>query len=663
MQPKEEIEHLRKIINYHSDLYYNQDNPILSDTQYDELYRRLQELEKQYPQFITADSPTQKIGGKASHAFAPVKHAVAMMSLENSYSAEDIRNWHERAAKILGRTDFEMVVEGKIDGVSCSLTYQDGRLIQAASRGDGKTGEDITANVLTVKDIPHQLPQAPAGVLEIRGEIYLEKKDLETLNARQQLNGENIFANTRNAAAGSLRQKDASLTAQRPLRFFAHSFGLGQIAADSFSAFIELCKNWGFQVCPVRTQVTQIEDVIRFYQEFEPSRHQLPFDVDGLVVKVNRFDEQHVLGATARSPRWAMAFKYPAPQAATTLRNIFFSVGRSGVITPVAELDPVPCSGVIISNATLHNFDEIKRLGVCIGDRVLIERAGEVIPKIVKVLEHGGGTEVLPPRQCPSCGGAVYKEQDEVGYYCVNPACPAQLQARILHFASRNAMDIDGMGEVVVAQLLQRKLLTEFADIYRLSAFQLVQLPTFKNKKIQNLIQAINNSKQQPLSRLLFALGIAFVGEKTAGVLADHFHTLDALKAASVEELQHVPDVGEKVSQSIYDFFHDPHALEQLEKLRNAGLNFTQPEKEKSNNILEGKTFVFTGELSTMTRDQAERLALQYGAKTSGSVSKKTAYVVAGEAAGSKLKKAQELGVPVLSEEDFLKLIEPSNSR
>lgn len=657
MQPKDEIEQLRKQIRFHSDLYYNQDNPVLSDTQYDELFRRLQELEKQYPQFITPDSPTQKVGGQASRAFSEVVHKVPMMSLDNSYNADEIRDWHERAVKILGRDNFEMVVEGKIDGVSCSLTYENGTLVQAASRGDGKVGEDITANVLTIKNIPHTLVNAPQGTLEIRGEVYLEKKDLAILNAEQEIAGNNIFANTRNAAAGSLRQKDASLSARRPLKFFAHSFGVGNIAANSFSAFIDLCRAWGFSVCPVRTKVTQISDVIRFYNQFADSRHNLPFDVDGLVVKVNDFQDQQILGSTTRCPRWAMAFKYPAPQATTTVENIIFSVGRTGIITPVAQLTPVPCAGVMIANATLHNFDEIKRLGVREKDRVIIERAGEVIPKVVKVVEHIGTQEVMPPTVCPSCGAPVYKEQDEVGYYCINPACPAQLHARLVHFASREALDIDGLGEVVVRQLIKRSFLTEFADIYQLSFLHLLQLPNFKDKKAQNLLDAIEASKKRPLAKLLFAFGIAFVGEKTAEVLADHFRTLDNLKNATLEELQHIPDVGDKVSQSIYDFFHDQKALEQIEKLRAIGLNFTQPEKERSGNVLEGKTLVFTGELKTMTRDEAERLAMQYGGKASGTVSKKTSYVVVGEAAGSKLRKAQELNIPLLSEEEFLKLI------
>ncbi len=657
MHPKEEIERLKKLINYHNNLYYNLDNPILSDTQYDELYRQLKDLEEQYPQYRTKNSPTQRIGGQAGALFSPVRHAVPMLSLDNSYSPDDIREWYARTEKSLQRNDFEMVVEAKIDGVSCSLTYENGILVTAASRGDGKVGEDITANARTIKNIPQKLENAPAGLLEIRGEVYLEKKDLASLNQRQAGRGENTFANTRNAAAGSLRQKDPQTTAQRSLKFFAHSFGAGNIAADSFSGFIDLCKQWGFAVCPARTQTTQIAEIIRFYNQFESSRHQLPFDVDGLVVKVNRFDFQRILGITAKSPRWAIAFKYPAPQATTTVNHILFSVGRSGVITPVAQLQPVAVGGVTISNATLHNFDEIKRLDIRVGDSVIIERAGEVIPKVVKVVEHKGTQEIMPPAICPSCAGPIYKEPDEVGYYCVNPSCPAQLRARLLHFASRGAMDIEGLGDVVTDQLLENHYIADFADIYNLTFLHLLNLENFKDKKAQNLLDAIEASKQKPLSRLLFALGIAFVGAKTAEILADRFRTLDALKNASLEELQSVSEVGEIVSKSIYDFFRNPRAQEQIERLRAAGLNFTQPKKELAGNILEGKTLVFTGELKTMTRSQAELLAKEYGGKASGSVSQKTAYVVAGEAAGSKLKKAQELGVPVLTEDEFLTLI------
>ena len=658
MHPKDEIEQLKKLINYHNNLYYNLDNPVLSDTQYDELYKKLKDLEDAYPQFRTQNSPTQRVGGKASKTFSEVVHAVPMMSLDNSYNADDIRAWHERTAKALQRRDFEMVLEAKIDGVSCSLTYENGQLIRAASRGDGKVGEDITANARTIKNIPHTLgTNAPQGLLEVRGEVYLDKKDLAALNKIQQEKNENTFANTRNAAAGFLRHKNADIVAQRPLKFFAHSFGVGNIAANSFSGFIDLCKSWGFSVGPVRTKTTRIEDIITFYNKFSDSRHQLPFDVDGLVVKVNSFADQKILGATAKSPRWAIAFKYPAPQATTRLNNVIFSVGRSGIITPVAELEPVTVGGVTISNATLHNFDEIKRLGVRVGDSVIVERAGEVIPKIVKVVEQKGTQEILPPAACPVCGGKVYKEAEEVGYYCVNPACPAQLRARLLHFASRDAMDIDGLGDVIMDQLLERKFVTDFADIYKLTFFHVLNLENFKDKKAKNLLDSIEESKHKPLSKLLFALGIGFVGEKTAEILADRFHTLDALKAASLEELQSIREIGETVSQSVYDFFRDPKVSEQLEALRQAGLNFAQPKKELSGNILEGKTIVFTGELTTLKRTEAEQLAKQYGGYASASVSKKTSFVVAGENAGTKLRKANELGIPVITEEEFLKMI------
>lgn len=658
MHPKEEIEQLTKLINYHNNLYYNLDTPILSDTQYDELYKKLKDLEDAYPQYRSANSPTQQVGGKASKNFNEVVHAVPMMSLDNSYNADDIRAWHERTAKILQRTDFEMVLEAKIDGVSCSLTYENGRLVRAASRGDGKVGEDITANVRTIKSIPHTLEgHAPQGLLEIRGEVYLDKRDLDAINKIQQEKNENTFANTRNAAAGFLRHKNSEAVASRPLKFFAHSFGIGNIAANSFSAFIDLCKSWGFTVGPVRTQTTRIEDIISFYDKFNASRHQLPFDVDGLVVKVNAFADQKLLGVTAKSPRWAIAFKYPAPQATTRLNHVIFSVGRSGIITPVAELEPVSVGGVTIANATLHNFDEIKRLGVRVGDTVIVERAGEVIPKIVKVVEQKGTQDILPPTTCPVCGGKVYKEAEEVGYYCVNPACPAQLRARLLHFASRDAMDIDGLGDAIMDQLLERHFVSDFADLYKLTFFHVLNLENFKDKKAQNLLDSIEASKHKPLSKLLFALGISFVGEKTAEILADHFHTLDALKNASLEQLQSIREIGEIVSQSVYDFFRDQKVCEQLELLRQAGLNFTQPKKQQAGNMLAGKTFVFTGELATLKRAEAEQLAKEYGGYASSSVSKKTSFVVAGESAGSKLRKAQELGVPVITEDEFLKMI------
>ena len=657
MNPAEEIARLRKELEFHNHRYYDLDDPILSDTQYDELYQKLKDLEAQYPQFASSDSPTQHVGGHASASFAPVIHGVPMLSLDNSYNAQDVRAWHERCAKLLGSDQFNMVLEAKIDGVSCSLTYTDGVLTTAASRGDGKTGEDITANVLTVQDIPHRIANAPTGVLEIRGEIYLNKSDLAALNERQITNKQITFANTRNAAAGSLRQKDSAITAQRPLRFFAHSFGSGDIKADSFSSFINTCQAWGFSVSPIRLQTTAIDQIIQFYNDFDSKRHNLPFDTDGLVIKVNNFTQQRVLGTTAKSPRWAIAFKYPAEQATTTVNNVLFSVGRSGVITPVAQVEPVACAGVTISNATLHNFDEIKRLGIRVGDKIIIERAGEVIPKVVKVAEHLGAKDIVPPAQCPSCGRPVYKADGEVGYYCINPSCPAQIKGRILHYASRGAMDIEGMGDVVVDELVDRQFVTNITDLYNLNFFHLLSLENFKEKKSQNLLDGLEASKKRPLSRLIFALGIAFVGAKTAEVLADHFHTLDNLMNATAMELQTIPDVGSAVSQSVYDFFHDPAARQQIEQLRKIGLNFVQPEKQISSRILEGKTIVFTGEMQGMTRTEAEQLARQHGAKTSGSVSAKTSFVVAAKAAGSKLKKAQELGIKILTPEEFLDMV------
>lgn len=655
--PAEEIARLRKEIEFHNRRYYDMDDPVLSDTQYDELYKKLKDLEALHPQLASADSPTQKVGGTASATFAPVTHGTPMMSLDNSYDARDVRAWHERCAKILATDQFEMVLEAKIDGVSCSLTYTDGALTTAASRGDGKTGEDITANVLTVKDIPHRLQNAPEGALEIRGEIYLDKKDLAALNEKQASKNQIIFANTRNAAAGSLRQKDSAITAERPLKFFAHSFGSGEIKADSFSGFMDDCRKWGFSVSPVRLKTKSIDEIIRFYNEFDEKRHKLPFDTDGLVIKVNDFTQQRILGFTAKSPRWAIAFKYPAEQAATTVNNVLFSVGRSGVITPVAQVEPVAVAGVTISNATLHNFDEIKRLGVRVGDKIILERAGEVIPKVIKVAEHLGTQDIEAPSKCPSCGRPVYKAEGEVGYYCVNPACPAQVKGRILHYASRGAMDIEGMGDAVVDELVERGFVHNFSDLYNLKFFHLLSLENFKEKKSQNLLDGLEESKKRPLSRLLFALGIAFVGAKTSEVLADHFSTLDKLMGASLQELQAVPDVGAVVSQSVFDFFHDPAAREQIELLRKAGLNFTQPEKQISSRVLEGKTVVFTGELEGMTRTEAEQLAREHGAKTSGSVSAKTSYLVAAKAAGSKLKKAQSLGVKILTPDEFFNMI------
>lgn len=647
-----EAEELRRAIRHHNDLYYNKDNPEITDAEYDALYARLKALETEHPEIVTADSPTRLIGGRAGAQFAPVKHRTPMMSLDNTYSKDEIALWHERCVKSLGK-NFEMVVEAKIDGVSCSLTYEGGFLTRAATRGDGKTGEDITLNIKTLPSVPRQIPFK--NFIEIRGEVYIEKADLDALNAAQAAKNLNIFANARNAAAGSIRQKDFNVTASRPLKFFAHSSGGENAGADSFSGFISLCKEWGFKVIPVRLVTDNLQKVFSFYEDFENLRHKLPFDVDGLVVKVNSFQEQEILGATAKSPRWAAAFKYTPPKAVTIIEKIIFSVGRTGVITPVAKLKPVACAGVIISSATLHNFDETDRLDVSEGDEVEIERAGEVIPKVVRVVHKNSHVKVMPPHNCPVCGAEVFKDEDGVAVRCINPSCPAQVWGRILHFASRAAMDIDGMGDIAVTQLTDKGYVKDFSDIYKLTREQILTLELYKDKKADNLLASIQKSKTQPLSRLIYAFGIRHVGEKTAQILAARFKTMDGILGAGGEEIEKINEIGPVVGASVRNFFGEKEVREEIERLRAAGLNFTEPEQE-TGSALAGKSFVFTGELA-MPRHEAENLVKKNGGRVSGSVSAKTGFVVAGENPGSKFTKAQKLGVKILTEQEFISII------
>lgn len=654
MDKKEELEALKKQIEYHNNRYYNLDSPEISDYDYDMLYARLKTLEKELG--VQASSPTQKIGGVASSSFEPVEHLTPMLSLDNSYNAQDILAWHERCSKALGRSDFEMIVESKIDGVSCSLKYEGGILVQGATRGDGKIGEDITENLKNIKAIPHELKTKPQGILEIRGEVFLDKKDFASLNESQLDKDLPPFANARNAAAGSIRQKDPLITKSRPLKFFAHSYGSGIKNLSSFSEFIKECQKFGFQVSPVRHTFNDINQVIKFYDDFKEELKKLPFDADGLVVKINDFKYQVELGQTAKSPRWAVAFKYPAEQVKTKVKDIIFSVGRTGIITPVASLEPVACAGVIISSATLHNFDEIKRLGVQVGSEVIIERAGEVIPKVVKVVSNANTAKDIVPSICPVCGSPVYRDEEAVAYRCPNPACPAQIKGSLEHFVSRDAMDIEGFGTSVINQLVDSKRITSYSDIYSLTIFDLMPLELFGDKKTENLLNAIEKSKKSPLDKFIFALGIRHVGAKTAEVLARHFKNIENLQNASLEDLQKIGDVGPIVATSIFNFFKTPKVLKDLENLKKSGLVLTAPAAKQSA-ILEGKTFVFTGELETLTRAEAQNLAKQNGAKVSDSVSGKTYAVVAGKDAGSKLAKAQKLGVKIMSEQEFLSLL------
>lgn len=657
-QIKKQIQLLTQQINHHNNLYYNLDNPEISDTEYDELYQKLKDLEKQYPEFITSDSPTQKIGAKSSKAFSPVKHMRSMLSLENTYSAKEVENWYARISKILEKKDIDFVVEGKMDGVSCSLLYKDGFLVTGATRGDGVIGEDVTDNIRTIKSIPQKLvTKNPPKIVEIRGEIFIEKKDFDNLNQSLKKQDKEVFANPRNAAAGSVRQKDSKITVQRPLKFFAHSFGAGDINIKTFSEFISLCKDWGFLICPIRTKNNNIKEIIKFYDNFDKKRETINYEIDGLVIKVDDFEMQHILGSTTKSPRWAVAFKYPAPQATTVVKKIIFSVGRTGVITPVAELEPVKCAGVIISNATLHNFDEINRLKVKEGDSVLIERAGEVIPKIIKVVKASIGKIVVPPKTCPSCSADVYKDEQDVAYVCINTDCPAQIKNKIIHFASRPAMDIEGLGEKIVAQLLEKKYIKNFADIFTLTKENLLNLELFKDKKADNLLNAIEQSKQKPFSKLLFGLGIRHVGSKTAKTITQKFGTIENLMNANLEDFTNTDDVGPIVAKSIFDWLKDEHSKQLIARLQEYGLNFTDNTAPKSSTRISGKTFVLTGELESLSREQAQQKIEDFGAKATNSVSKKTDYIVAGENAGSKLKKAQDLGLKILTEQEFLDML------
>ncbi len=658
-----EIDVLRDEIREHDRLYYLLDAPKISDTEYDMLMRRLKDLEAGYPAALTPDSPTQRVSGGVSPEFAPVRHAAPMLSLDNAYGEDEIRQWHERVLRLLPAGEKpDYVVEAKIDGLSCALTYDDGRLVRGATRGDGEVGEDVTANARMVHNVPFRLKPIRGSVpksLEIRGEVVMLSEDFKRVNEAQKASGREPFANPRNCAAGSLRQKDPRVTAKRRLRFFVHSFGSweGGPEVGSHTEFLAASKAMGFVVEPYEVY-DSIEGVIGRYRDFrENVLPKLPYAVDGLVIKVDSYPQQRRLGLTSKSPRWAVAFKYPAQQASTVVEKLFASVGRTGTLTPVAQVKPTYCAGVTITNVSLHNFDEVERLGIHEGDSVLIERAGEVIPQVVKVTERKkGARRFLPPKKCPVCGGRVGKEPEFVAYYCENPSCPAQIRRGLLHFASRPALDIHGLGEAVVEQLTASGRVKDFADLYTLTKDDFLALPLFADKRAENVLAQIEASKQKPLSKLVYGLGIRHVGEKTAETLAEQFG-LDALARASADDLQKVPEIGPIVAQSLAEFFATPEVQDLLARLRKAGLNFSKLERPKTGSPLAGKTFVFTGELSSMTREEAAEKVKSLGAKASGSVSAKTSYVVAGQSPGSKLQHALRLGVAILSEPDFLKLV------
>ncbi len=665
---QKKITQLSDELEAHNYRYYVLAEPTVSDKEYDDLLKALIDLEQQFPELVSPASPSQRVGVKMEATAETVTHAVKMYSLDNTYSIEELREWHNRVLKGLSGDAIEYAVELKVDGVSVALTYNNGVLAVGATRGDGHNGEDITHNVKTINSIPLKLKKK-SGVplpenLEVRGEIFMDKSDFEALNDQRRDEGLSVFANARNATSGSVKLLDSRETARRNLKCFIHSFG--RIDDDKLfetqSEFLKTSASWGFYVDPRSQVCPDFDAVVAYCQKHQESREDIPYEVDGVVIKVNSLSQQQSLGHTLKSPRWAVAYKFPAQQVTTRVNAITVQVGRTGVLTPVAELEPVPCAGVMIARATLHNFEEVQRLGVNAGDRVLVERAGDVIPKIIKVVEHsvtGLKKTFKVPRQCPECGSTIVREKDgEVAYRCINPSCPKVMERGLLHFASRGAMDIEGMGEAVVVQLLEKGLVRDLADIYGLTREDLLTLDLFKDKKADKLIAAIKSSQQQPLSRFLFGLGIAHVGQKAAGTLAAEFKALKEIQKASAEDLEALPEIGGVIAKSVETFFKLKSTRELMRKFMKAGLNPVEMVEEPLGDSLAHKRFVFTGELETMSRRDAAALAKRLGGKVSSSVSGKTDYVVVGRDPGSKFQTAQKLGVQILTEQQFKEMID-----
>lgn len=660
------IKKLRDDIRRHDELYYLQENPEISDREYDALIEQLRELENQHPQLITPDSPTQRVAGRAAEGFPEFVHRVPMLSLDNSYNIDELRAFDERCRKLGDGKSPEYVAELKIDGLSLSVHYQDGVFVRGVTRGDGFRGEDVTLNVRTIRSIPLKLNEKAASIapeIEVRGECYLGLKIFERINAEREDAGEARFANPRNAASGTMRQLDPSITARRRLEMFAYDVIAGQRKA--FATHWDAL-NWaekaGFRVNENRKLCKSIDEVIDFCNRMETKRDDLGYEIDGVVVKVNSTALQEQFGATAKAPRWAIAYKYAARQATTRVNDIVVQVGRTGALTPVAMLEPVPLSGVTVSRSTLHNEDEIERLGLKIGDHVLIERGGDVIPKVVKVIESkrtGKEKKFRMPTVCPVCGGNVSRPEGEAVSRCIAADCSAQLIGRLLHFASRRAMRIEGLGFVLAEQLIEQKMVRDVADLYSLTLDNLASLERMAKKSASNVLSQIETSKSRDLSNLIFGLGIRHVGERTAGILARHFGSLERLGDATVEELDDIHEIGLTMAESIHDWFADAGNKELCERLQKAGVRTELAERpqRKADERFAGKVFVLTGTLPGMTRDEARELIEARGGRVTGSVSKKTDFVLAGAEPGSKLDKANELGVRVIDEAEFKKML------
>ena len=671
---------LRAQLHHHAHRYYTLDDPEIPDAEYDKLFRELQTIEAAHPELLTSDSPTQRVGGRVLEMFTPVRHAVPMLSINTETDTEPsgARNFDTRVRRALGLTEAEppvdYVAELKFDGLAMSLRYEGGVLVQAATRGDGEVGEDVTTNIRTIPQVPLRLPPDVPAVLEVRGEVYMRRDQFEALNEKQRAKiaagakGEKTFVNPRNAAAGAVRQLDSGIAAQRPLSFFAYGLGEvtppeqgGPVFATHFEMLMQL-KAWGFPVAAQTTLATGADELVAFHQRIGQARDQLPYDIDGVVYKVNAFPLQKQLGFVTREPRWAVAHKYPAQEQLTTVLAIDVQVGRTGKLTPVAKLAPVFVGGVTVTNATLHNEDEARRKDVRVGDTVVVRRAGDVIPEVVSVLVDkrvGEPTPFTMPRSCPVCGSEAVREEGEVDFRCSGGLfCAAQRKQAILHFAQRRAVEVEGLGDKLVEQLVDTGVVKTLPDLYRLGFTALAGLERMADKSARNIVDALEKSKRTTLPRFLFGLGIRHVGEATAKELARHFGQLDRIMDASVEALSEVSDVGPVVAQSIHTFFEQPHNREVVEQLRACGLTWEEGEPaERAPQPLAGKTFVLTGTFPTLSRDQAKDLLEAAGAKVAGSVSKKTDYVVAGAEAGSKLEKAQSLGVTVIDEAQMLALL------
>jgi DNA ligase (NAD+) len=662
-EAKQRIQKLREEIVFHEKKYYVDNDPQISDFEFDMLTKELMNLEKQFPELITPESPTQRVGEQPLEGFASVEHRTAMLSLDNCYTMDELREFEERIQKIIPSEKITYVAELKIDGLGISAIYREGKFDQAITRGDGLRGDDVTANVKTIRSFPLSVPQSQE--IEVRGEIYLPFDSFRKINKRRENKDLSLFANPRNAAAGSIRLLDPKEVAARMLDVFLYTLFIGGAEKKSQWESLLTMKKLGFKTNPHSRRCSSLEEVLTFYEEWKTRRDELDYDVDGIVVKVDSVEQQKRLGSTAKFPRWAISYKFPARQATTQIKDIIIQVGRTGALTPVAVLEPVKLSGTTISRSTLHNEDEVRRKDIRVGDFVLIERSGDVIPKVVRVITEkrsGNETPFDFPKECPVCHTAVFRPEDEAISRCINPSCPAKLKESLLHFSSRRAMNIETLGIALVNQLLEKGLVKTIPDLYSLAYEDLVDLERMGPRSSSNLLDEIERSKERDLPRLIYALGIRYVGERTAQAIASHFQDLDSLIKAPAEKLIQIEDVGPKVAESIVFFFSQPENMVLIEKLRAAGVNFTlQAAAVPKEGPLSGQSFVLTGKLTKFSREEAQREIEQRGGTVTSSVSKKTDYVIVGDDPGSKLEKAQKLGVGILDEKSFLSLISNLN--